>query len=456
MAIVQYNTIEKAGGYAESAYCEWEGGMVMKKPQFIALGFFVVVSMIIFALALSVLRKEVFTEDCVECDTSPEPAVQFEEAGCKQDEPQERSSEMQRIPEPDLPEGALYADSCIPSEPAGSGIVTGSPIIRGTKSLVPLYPAFAAQRTEADFLTLAEAIEAGLARVGESGSVGHVYVINNSCQPLYIMCGEVIFGGKQDRIIAQDTVIPGEKGKKYDVSVFCVESGRWRESEAGFSFTCKVENSAKDGTKSDGSPDPSTLPSLAQMIEERKRQEQFSNLAGRGISYACIASECGEGGQSEVWSRVQETNKNLGTVNATNTYRNNLLGSEVHNRIKDDLEAFLAATENDRRAIGYAFALEGCVLYCDIFASTGLCWKFRYRLIKSYLLDALGEGCNPRFTPTGKSFSNFWEWVENNRLPEKARPGFAFYKSEYLVGYDSTYEGKRLHSGYYYDGFTGK
>jgi len=192
------------------------------------------------------------------------------------------------------------------------------------------------------------------------------------------------------------------------------------------------------------------------MIEERKREEEFSNLAGRGVSYACIASECGEGGQSEVWSRVQQTNKNLGTENATSTYRNNLLSSDVHNRIKDDLEAFLAATENDEQAIGYAFALDGVVLYCDIFANPGLCRKFRYRLIKSYLLDTLGEGCNPRFAPTERSFGNFCEWVESNRVLEKARPGFAFYKSEYLVGYDSTYEGKRLHSGYYYAGFTEK
>ena len=153
---------------------------------------------------------------------------------------------------------------------------------------------------------------------------------------------------------------------------------------------------------------------------------------------------------------MDEANKKLGTENATNTYRNNLVSSEVHRRLSDDLKAFLEATKDDKRAIGYAFALNGTVLYSDIFASPGLCRAFRYRLIKAYLIDTLGEGCNPRFTPTAANFADFLKWVENNRLGEKSKPGFAYYKSDYLIGCDSTYKGKRLHSGYYYDGFTEK
>src|SRR5260370_41906371 len=51
-------------------------------------------------------------------------------------------------------------------------------------------------------------------------------MINRGKRPLVLLAGELVSGGKQDRIIAKDRIVgPGERPLPLDV--FCVEHGRW-------------------------------------------------------------------------------------------------------------------------------------------------------------------------------------------------------------------------------------
>src|SRR4029077_20934246 len=49
---------------------------------------------------------------------------------------------------------------------------------------------------------------------------------NNSKRPLLLLAGEIVTGGKQDRVIGKDRIVPPESDP-VDLSVFCVEPGRW-------------------------------------------------------------------------------------------------------------------------------------------------------------------------------------------------------------------------------------
>jgi len=60
----------------------------------------------------------------------------------------------------------------------------------------------------------------------ESAEVNSLYVQNTSTDTIYLMAGEVIQGGKQDRVLGQDMILPPKTGKK-KISVYCVEHGRW-------------------------------------------------------------------------------------------------------------------------------------------------------------------------------------------------------------------------------------
>ncbi len=49
-----------------------------------------------------------------------------------------------------------------------------------------------------------------------------LFVENNSQDTIILLAGEVVKGGKQDRTLATDLILPPGKGKK-DINVFCVE-----------------------------------------------------------------------------------------------------------------------------------------------------------------------------------------------------------------------------------------
>ena len=56
--------------------------------------------------------------------------------------------------------------------------------------------------------------------------VNRLVLVNNSKRPLLLLAGEIVTGGKQDRVIGKDRIVPAESDPM-DLSVFCVEPGRW-------------------------------------------------------------------------------------------------------------------------------------------------------------------------------------------------------------------------------------
>src|SRR5256885_12385085 len=104
-----------------------------------------------------------------------------------------------------------------------------------------------------NFITLDEGIRSGDVVVTEVGNlhstmrrrqpyqvrpysgaeVNRLVLVNNSKHPLILLAGEVVTGGKQDRVVGKDRIVPAESDP-VDLSVFCVEHGRWVESSAKF------------------------------------------------------------------------------------------------------------------------------------------------------------------------------------------------------------------------------
>ena len=65
-------------------------------------------------------------------------------------------------------------------------------------------------------------------RVSDDAEVNRLMVTNNSGKTLVLIAGEIIVGGKQDRIVGEDCVI-ASSNKPVPVNVYCVEHGRWTE-----------------------------------------------------------------------------------------------------------------------------------------------------------------------------------------------------------------------------------
>jgi hypothetical protein len=89
-------------------------------------------------------------------------------------------------------------------------------------------------------VTLGEALKQGLITVTERGSTSfdnvHFLRFNtHSNKSVYIGGGEIIAGGRQDRMIIQDTILAPSSKDQY-VPVMCVEEGRWSEKEKKFAY----------------------------------------------------------------------------------------------------------------------------------------------------------------------------------------------------------------------------
>src|ERR1700751_3217048 len=72
--------------------------------------------------------------------------------------------------------------------------------------------------------------------VHDGAQVNRLVLVNNSKRPLILLAGEIVTGGKQDRVIAKDRIVPSESDP-IDLGVFCVEPGRWTGVSAKFGYS---------------------------------------------------------------------------------------------------------------------------------------------------------------------------------------------------------------------------
>ena len=69
--------------------------------------------------------------------------------------------------------------------------------------------------------------------------VNTLVLVNNSDKPLLLLAGEIVTGGKQDRVIAKDRIVPAGS-EPIDLGVFCIEPGRWTASSETFGASAKA------------------------------------------------------------------------------------------------------------------------------------------------------------------------------------------------------------------------
>lgn len=79
-----------------------------------------------------------------------------------------------------------------------------------------------------DVATLEEARSRGTVLVTErdQASVPELIVENRGKLPVLLLAGEILLGGKQNRVLSEDILLPPFSGPR-NIGVYCVEQGRW-------------------------------------------------------------------------------------------------------------------------------------------------------------------------------------------------------------------------------------
>ncbi|HLJ57012.1 MAG TPA: DUF6569 family protein [Chthonomonadaceae bacterium] len=263
-----------------------------------------------------------------------------------------------------------------------------------------IYPVYDASARAGDtYITLDEGLKAHRVTVKESpdgGSVTTLYITNRSPRPLYVMAGEVVLGGQQDRTLARDTIVAAGK-TRMPVTVFCVEHGRWSgRSEFGNSAPAVASLSIRASAMS------------GEFNAERKRIAARSGAAGRAATP--VDSQGVAGGvqsemapraedtedvakaQQEVWDGVAAKNRKFKIQNRTGTYRDALTlnGGDAQKSVPAYVKSLSAGFgENSSRLVGVVAAVNGKVIAADIFSEPALFHKLWPKLLRSYASDAV-------------------------------------------------------------------
>ena len=218
----------------------------------------------------------------------------------------------------------------------------------------------AAKIPSTDYLVLDEGMKSKQVQVLEKdrdGSVNELTIRNTSQKPLFLMAGEVVIGGKQDRIIGKNTIVAARATET--VPVFCVEHGRWNGRKAEFTSAGAMAHT------------------------ELRKKANFSD-------------------QSEVWSEVSSKNAKRKLENGTDTYRGVAQSASVVKSIAGYQKAFagkLGKLGDKERQIGFVVALGGKVVAIETFGSPKLFKKFEQKLLRSYYVEALDAARSPDGAP---------------------------------------------------------
>lgn len=277
-------------------------------------------------------------------------------------------------------------------------------------------------------ITLGEAMRQGIVQVVETGSVRRLKVRNLGDREVFIQAGDIVKGGKQDRVLLTSLIVPPKSGY-IPIGAFCVEAGRWAgrglESVMAFSTSAYRMPSRAGKIAMMKSMDYETAPATLQTETWREALHGLSVFGG-------TRRRSGASPQDEVWRSVGMVQKALGRAVrarvADERSRTSLQLSLENKRLASVVADYektlggLSAKHPD--AVGYVFAVNGRINSGDEFGSAGLFRKLWPRQLKAAATEAIAEkGAHERIQPTLAEVGAFIDSARAAKPASRAMPG---------------------------------
>ncbi|MFY9639295.1 MAG: ARPP-1 family domain-containing protein [Rhodomicrobium sp.] len=267
--------------------------------------------------------------------------------------------------------------------PGRARAATAGPAISGpfTYGNLAIYFVHGASASGTVPLTLQEALVKGTVRVVETGSVNELRIENSGNEDVFIQSGDIVKGGRQDRVLTVSLVLPKNSGE-VPVAAFCVEHGRWSargaEDAAQFasSYNSLPSREAKLAMKA-------PLPAAADSPPNARPFYPQSETGAR---------------QRAVWDEVAKTQHKLSAgVNApvaspaSSTSLELSLDNDKLKRLRAEYTKALEDKATDSDILGLVFAVNGRINSADIYPSNGLFRKMWVKLLGAAVTEAVGE-----------------------------------------------------------------
>jgi hypothetical protein len=241
-------------------------------------------------------------------------------------------------------------------------------------------------------LTLQEALGKGQVQVIETGKVNELQIENTGTEQVFIQAGDIVKGGKQDRVLTVSFLLPANSGR-VPIASFCVEQGRWaargKEDLAKFS--------------SAGEAMPSRTALLAMAAPPAKASPEVGRPAAEENAAAVqrIIRDRDEVGrkQREVWDQVAATqkklSKGLNAAVASPQSASSLQLALENDKLKEARTAYIKALEplgeKEADVIGYVVAINGQMSVANLYPSNALFRKMWGKQLAAVVTEAIGE-----------------------------------------------------------------
>ena len=192
----------------------------------------------------------------------------------------------------------------------------------------------------------------------DTAQVGKLVLVNKTRKPLMMLGGEVLTGGKQDRVVGYDRLVPANSGA-VDLDVFCVEPHRWKGTTEKFG-------------------------SAAFLLQPSVRLRTIGTQS-----------------QWQVWNAVGEARKSASdAVGGSQKFGSSSYVAMMENQgvrakigdITGPIRQQFDARQEDlkfRNMVGIVAAIDGHPVWADVFATTDILEQYWPKLLMSYAAEAV-------------------------------------------------------------------
>ncbi|HEY2362023.1 MAG TPA: DUF6569 family protein [Candidatus Angelobacter sp.] len=318
-----------------------------------------------------------------------------------------------------------------------------APITHGDLTIFPVVSG--KSHDTSDFITLDEGIRSGDVVVTEVGNlhssmrrrppyqprpyqgaeVNRLVLVNNSKHPLILLAGEVVTGGKQDRVVGKDRIVPAESDP-VDLSVFCVEHGRW------------VETSTKFDTHASVMLQPSVrMKAMADQDQQKVWDEVGKSKASMSATVAAAPSVSDGAGLGSEQLGIANRADRLRELDSTTSYAKSVENKAVKQQVEAITEPMQKSYESvikqlrNQNAVGVVVAVKGHIVWADMFASSALLAKYWPKLLESYATEALTMPGAHGETSIKEAETFLQNWQARHEVVD-SEPGL--YRQRELVG----------------------
>jgi hypothetical protein len=227
------------------------------------------------------------------------------------------------------------------------GLILGPAAVQGGLAVLWLHTKDSTGGPPLEILTLDEGRARGALTVVEraQASVPELIAENRGKAYVLLLAGEILVGGKQNRVLREDLLLPPLSGPR-NIAVYCVEQGRWNEGRKDFDSRGSV-----------------VQPSVRSQVLRKAEQ-------------------------SRIWSGVASAQREMAAPSATGSYQAIYDKPEVKAQLEHTTRSFDPTVAPS--AVGAAVFVGPNLAGVDCFHAPGLFAREWPKLLRAYALDAYG------------------------------------------------------------------